>query len=435
MAAYRNMSPILEDITRLLDAVEAPGAFACGFRDPSAVLPGLSVAGFGDVELPLDPERAKALLQMCKPAPFGKGPDSVIDTNIRKDLSTRPCTDHLQQPWYAFPRSTETILLHCWQDYLTGLTDKVATELGVSAEITVQAQLYKLLLYQAGDHFAVHRDTEKAPGMFATMTIVLPSEHTGGDLHIQHGKGGMTFQFGAASAYYLQCGAFYAGKQSGYRLALIYNLVSAGGKSKRVVKDKSRVTSKIAEAVQKWGATAQGPKRGIYMLSHKYTEAGLKGLSSLKAKDRQVGNVLQAVAASGCLDVYLAFISKEEQCSAEIVKRKWEVTEVFETSWAARDWLSLDGTKPTFYETDIDTNHIMQGEEWFDGVKVDKEERNSYTGNAGPTMDRCHPSSSSLTAYPVSFRTEYFSCSVEGTLQPVKCTRACTFCLGADRQW
>lgn len=77
----------------------------------------------------------------------------------------------------------------------------------------------------------------------------------------------------------------------------------------------------------------------------------------------------------------------------------------------------------------------VQGEEWFDGVKVDKEERNSYTGNAGPTMDRCHPSSSSLTAYPVSFRTEYFSCSVEGTLQPVKCTRACTFCLGADRQW
>ena len=39
--------------------------------------------------------------------------------------------------------------------------------------------------------------------------------------------------------------------QSGYRLALIYNLVNVGGKSKRVIKDKSRVTSKIAEAVQK----------------------------------------------------------------------------------------------------------------------------------------------------------------------------------------
>lgn len=65
-----------------------------------------------------------------------------------------------------------------WQDYLNKLTDKVATELGDSSEITVQAQLYKLLLYQAGDHFAAHQDTEKAPGMFATMTVVLPSQHT-----------------------------------------------------------------------------------------------------------------------------------------------------------------------------------------------------------------------------------------------------------------
>lgn len=34
----------------------------------------------------------------------------------------------------------------------------------------------------------------------------------GGDLHIQHAKGGVSLQFAAASAYYLQCGAFYAGK-------------------------------------------------------------------------------------------------------------------------------------------------------------------------------------------------------------------------------
>lgn len=34
--------------------------------------------------------------------------------------------------------------------------------------------------------------------------------------------------------------------------------------------DKSRVTAKIAEAVKQWGVTAKAPKRGIYMLSHKY---------------------------------------------------------------------------------------------------------------------------------------------------------------------
>lgn len=33
----------------------------------------------------------------------------------------------------------------------------------------MKASLHKLLLYDAGGFFKVHRDTEKEPGMFATM--------------------------------------------------------------------------------------------------------------------------------------------------------------------------------------------------------------------------------------------------------------------------
>ena len=57
--------------------------------------------------------------------------------------------------------------------------------------------------------------------------------------------------------------------ESGFRLALVYNLANAGGKSKRIVKDKSRLTAKVSEAVQAWGTSAGGPKQGIYMLSNK----------------------------------------------------------------------------------------------------------------------------------------------------------------------
>ncbi len=58
--------------------------------------------------------------------------------------------------------------------------------------------------------------------------------------------------------------------ESGFRLALVYNLVNAGGKSKRIVKDKSRLTAKVSEAVQGWGAAGGGgPKQGICMLSNK----------------------------------------------------------------------------------------------------------------------------------------------------------------------
>ena len=41
----------------------------------------------------------------------------------------------------------------------------------------VDARLYKLLLYEPGSHFKPHRDSEKAAGMFATLTIMLPSSY------------------------------------------------------------------------------------------------------------------------------------------------------------------------------------------------------------------------------------------------------------------
>lgn len=42
----------------------------------------------------------------------------------------------------------------------------------------VEARLYKLLLYERGSHFKPHRDSPKGgPGMFGTLTLMLPSEN------------------------------------------------------------------------------------------------------------------------------------------------------------------------------------------------------------------------------------------------------------------
>lgn len=65
-----------------------------------------------------------------------------------------------------------------WSSYVQRTTARLAAELGVHEPQLVEAQLYKLLLYQTGDHFVAHRDTEKAPSMFATMAIILPSSYT-----------------------------------------------------------------------------------------------------------------------------------------------------------------------------------------------------------------------------------------------------------------
>jgi len=55
---------------------------------------------------------------------------------------------------------------------------RVAEGLGVNGPI--EAELYKLLVYDEGSFFVSHRDTEKVPGMFATLVLVLPSTSTGG---------------------------------------------------------------------------------------------------------------------------------------------------------------------------------------------------------------------------------------------------------------
>lgn len=64
-----------------------------------------------------------------------------------------------------------------WHQHVRHLTARVKADLGVADEVAVQAELYKLLVYEEGDHFTEHRDTEKCPGMFATMTLMLPSQY------------------------------------------------------------------------------------------------------------------------------------------------------------------------------------------------------------------------------------------------------------------
>ncbi|KAL0037423.1 hypothetical protein WJX79_007270 [Trebouxia sp. C0005] len=83
-STYRYGRPdVPPEISPLLDAVGNPGQFACGPSDPSALLPGLAVAGFGDMNLPSDPGRAQNLLKFCQAAPRVKGADTVGDVSVR----------------------------------------------------------------------------------------------------------------------------------------------------------------------------------------------------------------------------------------------------------------------------------------------------------------------------------------------------------------
>ena len=99
----------------------------------------------------------------------------------------------------------------------------------------MEAEFYKLLVYDEGSFFVSHRDTEKADGMFATLVIVLPSQSQGGELVVRHGGREVLFDLSvtepaeaAFAAFYADCVHEVLPVRSGHRLALVYNLLRKG---------------------------------------------------------------------------------------------------------------------------------------------------------------------------------------------------------------
>lgn len=76
------------------------------------------------------------------------------------------------------------LALHWAEGALQGLLADVALALGLDE---VQAHLHNLLIYGPGQFFKQHQDTEKHPGMVATLVLVWPSAHIGGALRVVHG--------------------------------------------------------------------------------------------------------------------------------------------------------------------------------------------------------------------------------------------------------
>ena len=89
-----------------LYAVCHTGVFACGFEATTAVHPGLKVEGVGVVALPLQPEQAKAIQACCKPAPFGRGEETVWDPAVRSTWQLPPDNISFNNPGKA-PCHTE----------------------------------------------------------------------------------------------------------------------------------------------------------------------------------------------------------------------------------------------------------------------------------------------------------------------------------------
>src|SRR6267154_2744049 len=163
------MSSIGITLLNSLRSVERPGDFCVGGIQ-GIFMPTIDIDGMGRIALPILPIQAERLVAIAEAAPYGRGEETVVDREIRRT-------------WQIDSAKVRIGGRH-WDKTLAGLVADIALGLGVSEPVA--ADFYKLLVYDTGSFFVDHRDTEKAPGMFATLALVPPSTPTGGELGIKH---------------------------------------------------------------------------------------------------------------------------------------------------------------------------------------------------------------------------------------------------------
>jgi predicted 2-oxoglutarate/Fe(II)-dependent dioxygenase YbiX len=393
------MNTINIDLARALGMIERPGNFYTTGKI-EFLAPRLEVTGVGPIALPLLPVQAEQLVAVAEQAPYGKGEETLVDTSVRRT-------------WQIDAERVRIEGKH-WAETLESIVARVATGLGVAA--AVEADLYKLLIYDAGSFFISHRDTEKVSGMFATLVIVLPSIYTGGELVIRHRDQEVQLDLTCSESCELAFAAFYADcvhavlpVTSGCRLTLIYNLRRTDGGSPPKPPDYASEQSQIAELLRKWSEDQavleedNATEKLIYPLEHAYTPAELS-FASLKGADAAVADVLAGAAEQAGCELYLALVSIEESGGAKYngyygsYRRgryhdpdddEFEIGEVYDRRLTLTDWRKPDDTHPEMGQFPFNEDELCPPEA-FEEIEPDEMHFHEATGNEGASFERTY---------------------------------------------
>ena len=129
-------------LLRCLSRVNDTASFATFAACPLAANPGIVIEKTGSVGLPLSDRDAKAIIEVSHRAPFGRGSETVVDTDVRKTWELNADQFQLVNP--------------AWQETLGNITERVQVELGLRTGI--KAMPYKMLLYEEGAMFKPHKE-------------------------------------------------------------------------------------------------------------------------------------------------------------------------------------------------------------------------------------------------------------------------------------
>ncbi|SPO07753.1 uncharacterized protein DNG_10448 [Cephalotrichum gorgonifer] len=369
-----------------LDSIHGFGRVAVFQHYDSFVNPGLEISGTQLIPLPLAGRDALTIKSACREAPFGRGDETVVDTSVRKTWEL----DHTHFK-LTNPR---------WPVFLTSLVLKASSDLGL---VGVDAHPHKLLLYEEDSFFRPHKDTEKEHGMVGTLVICLPSQHTGGDVHVSFRGKKHILSTASTSAFDMSALAWYSDVThevkpltSGYRLAITYNLVQSGSTlapGRFMMNQQHR----LSLAISNW---PESMRRVFYPLEHKYTKSSIS-LKNLKGRDLAVCQSLLDVAPTSDVFLFLANMTRLQYDDEDDYYSYGGENE------ARAEVYTCDGTlilgSMDFDKEDGD----VLGREAFWTRAADEVEEGEFTGNeSAPEGHRYHDSASftppALARFPLS---------------------------------
>ena len=232
---------LITDLPRILEAMVRPGDYF-GTGELAIPVVRISVDGVGVLGLPVPTAQAREPRSIATDAPYGRGSDTIVDPAVRRCRQIEAAAVRAMDPR--------------WQETLRRIVEHAKGALGAEGE--VEAQLYKALVYEPGGFFVEHRDTEKTSGMFATLVVVLPSAHEGGELVIRHDGREESVALASDDLGVVRWAAFYADCRhevrpirAGYRISLVYNLVRRSGELVRVPDSRDAVAA-VGALLRAW---------------------------------------------------------------------------------------------------------------------------------------------------------------------------------------
>jgi hypothetical protein len=153
--------------------------------------------------------------------------------------------------------------------------------------------------------------------MFGTLVICLPSEHTGGEVHLVRGGKTRILETAKQSQHGLSALAWYSDVQheikpvtSGYRLVLTYNILQDQRMPRQTASMLDASHARLEKLLRVWAKKLQYIEKLIYPLEHQYTEASLCQ-NSLKGPDAAKARYIESLCMKHGVFWFLGRVTKE----------------------------------------------------------------------------------------------------------------------------